>query len=202
MTKPRKKLVFTMVELLVVIAVIMILLTLLMPGLNVARQAGKRIQCVNNMKTLGQQFSFYSNDYDSYMVTPRCPPADMWGQLLAFHSSYVSYNAPFLWCPSRSDDKAQNISSGSGYDYGVNYYICSLPRCNIWARLERVRYPSLSAYLLESPGNYHVNADSLPGALRHMGGANILFIDGHLNWSKQISPSYTESPWMEYYIGK
>jgi prepilin-type N-terminal cleavage/methylation domain-containing protein/prepilin-type processing-associated H-X9-DG protein len=55
---------FTLIELLVVIAVIAVLMAILMPALGRAREQGKRISCLSNVKQLTMAWILYADDND------------------------------------------------------------------------------------------------------------------------------------------
>lgn len=85
---------FTLVELLVVIAIIGVLIALLLPAVQQAREAARRIQCTNHQKQIGLALHNY---HDTFLNLPHnAVPQDSSGQSMQRGCSWLIRLLPFV----------------------------------------------------------------------------------------------------------
>lgn len=99
---------FTLIELMVVIAIIGILIALLLPALQVAREAARRASCINNLKQITLAVQGYESAQTFY------PPAFCWSGTVGDTSGNWSVHARLL--PYLDRSSLQPIVGGAKYD--------------------------------------------------------------------------------------
>ncbi len=167
---------FTLIELLVVIAIIVLLAALLLPALSRARAAGKRAQCLSNLKQMGVAVSLYADDHDGHLplIIGGAPaPHDLWYHAVGW---YLFQKDIALDWPPKGVFQCPTATVLTPH-YSMAYALNGVP-------LSQIGDPTLAVVVADADANLEGGIAILYpyyslNPVRHEGGANYLFVDGH-----------------------
>jgi prepilin-type N-terminal cleavage/methylation domain-containing protein len=189
---------FTLVELLIVIAILAVLLGLSMPALAKARRKSLLVQCGSNQRQLAIALILYANDNNGTFPKPgenfwfddadfmhwqTCPPYNrtiensrLW--------PYLKGNTKVLLCPADDVAAHRNVWGVNPpliypFSYSLNTRICRLTDAN-GKRIKPSTGPSLKLNQVRRPSQVFLVADESEGTMD----------DGCLAWQPELGAGY------------
>ena len=192
---------FTLIELLIVIAIISILASMLLPALQNAREMAKRSVCLGNEKQIGLGMFCYANDYNDWFPPPSSDqnydawhayPTEVTTMRSAMEKDYnINYNV--FYCPNSLIPrvKGENYLRNYWYWIGNRYfsYNGGLPE---YVTIQKTTDKKVNCLLQdlcsdlipnEIAGRDNYNGTThLSGSVKNVKGANCLFGDGSGTW--------------------
>jgi len=197
---------FTLMELLVVLAVLTVLAALLLPVLARAREEGRRVTCLSNLRQIGQAYLLYTQDWDQrlshwYLPGPTPPRASSMFPFVTWPprdesagpiSVWTEYLQPYLASTALLHDPSPSWGGPSPGIRLADYALCTwgsggrgTPETPYWCwagpplTLAAVRRPAETAHVMDGATTTQV---SWREQGRHRDGTNVGFLDGHVRW--------------------
>jgi prepilin-type N-terminal cleavage/methylation domain-containing protein/prepilin-type processing-associated H-X9-DG protein len=187
---------FTLIELLVVIAVIAILAGLLLPAISKAKERGKAVACINNLKQIGIAAHMYAEDFEGTLQLDAIIPDPnvTWGTIL-----YTNLNLaqPDIFvCPAYNPFRFENWQNiyGIRRDAPTN---CVRGPAGVFFRVQCISNPTDYLLVADTTSQgvagwtarncyiFKASGTTKNVQARHLGRANGLFLDGHVEACNQ-----------------
>lgn len=189
--KMKQRFGFTMTELLCVIAILALLAAILMPVVMRSRESGRKVSCTSSMRQIWTAMRMYVDDHDG-----NWPDYEAWGS-----RRWYLPKMGITLCPSVSQSELQKVTSlqglpGYAYTAQMAFFRRRVGNDIVTDPKRRVNdnhivHPTTTVVLSETPVMQPINSGGHSAKdvdnyhLRHNGGSNYVFVDGHLKWYRR-----------------
>jgi len=194
------RLAFTLIEMLVVLAIILVLSTMLFPVFEAAMGTAEGASCLSNMRNLGLAARMYADDCDGRIVPAMLPdPVHArvcWDVML---QAYLN-NRGILICPTDECPRQLPGALCAPHSYGINLELAEVGGYMASSlSMDEIADPVMTVVFCELAGeracthgvNYDATGLTRVATSRHGLGSYYTFADGHAKW---LRPEATEQP--------
>ncbi|MDW8207775.1 MAG: DUF1559 domain-containing protein [Chloroherpetonaceae bacterium] len=222
---------FTLIETLVVIAVLTLVAALLLPALAQVREKARQSTCIANLRQIGMALALYLQDHDERLpdrrdlkrslpggyrpwnTWPASDPRTGWAALVLhpYQATADIWSCPSVAGALNATLQVEQWTAPRPAGVITRYWMWRfdrpddpIPLDNLWGKTELQAVADLQAAgnphagRPQSPAEVELAVDpyfpgtlsTVPGPLRgravHMGGRNRLFLDGHVQYLRDI----------------
>ncbi|NQZ59655.1 MAG: type II secretion system protein [Lentisphaeraceae bacterium] len=191
---------FTLIELLIVVAIIGILATMLLPSLSKAIKTSRKAVCTNNLKTLGTGMSLFllNGNSEEKIKKGYYPTSELWARNIATllgdtlsGNNNSKMSGAYWQCPSPQRSKWPKPLGNGKISYGMNSYLTFWRRNTGYERYRtsptvpqsQIVRPSDTVLFAASDGDgsrdHYIGGVFITKAWHGGATAGAAFIDGH-----------------------
>ncbi|WFB36979.1 prepilin-type N-terminal cleavage/methylation domain-containing protein [Kiritimatiellota bacterium B12222] len=185
---------FTLIEMLVVIAIISFLVSMISVAVKKGMATGKSTACRSNIQQMLRAVSLYNIDNQGDFPSMKSNAyGDTWQiqleKYLGFEANPQLSTPRVFQCPAQRWKSPENYNSVLKGDYGINRRLVNIFETTDYLKISDIQHPMSTILIADETGSwqrdiYYYDFDDPTESQRwrHSDGINFGFVDGHVKW--------------------